>query len=96
MSYNFNLPLLGNVTNEKPPEMPKTNAPDLGALLNQALAAVKGNGASKTNLSNMESGHTSLEDSAAPVTTSGLPDLNWKLIGLIGGALLVLFMILRR
>jgi hypothetical protein len=95
MPYNFNLPLLGNVTNEKKPKLPATGTPDLGSLLNQALGAVTDT-PSKTTLSNMESGHTALESDATPAGTSSLPQLNWALIGIVGVGLLVLFMLLRR
>lgn len=90
----FNLPLLGSITNEEPRKPLPTAAPDVGSLLNQALGAVSDT-PTKTTLSNMESGHSALETAASPTAATVLPNLNWGLIALAGGGLLILFLILR-
>lgn len=91
----FNLPLLGTITNEEPRKPLATSAPDIGSLLNQSLEAVSDT-PNKTTLSNMESGHSSLETAASPTAGTGLPQLNWGLIALVGIGSLVLLWILRR
>lgn len=91
----FNLPLLGSFSNEEPRKPLVTAAPDLGGLMDQSLGFVS-DVPSKTVLSNLESGHSSLEAAASPAAGTGLPQLNWGLVALTGISILVLIWTVRQ